>query len=251
MVLEWRMVYGDVEIFLYTNPSKISMGLFSKKKQEIVQSIHPSLHHQLVAQSFSHVRKDVQNMYDWIRYLHQQNKAQQEHINHLAGQVQSQVMHKEELDNRTQAHVRELNSRVFEVEKRVSQVHQAQAAHPVQTHELVSKIAEVMGNMRAPSVPYAAPTSSLQEKVIKKVQQHSKDYIKTAIRQLIAKYAKMSGIQLREILVEEQALCSRSSFYRLLGELEDDGLVNVLASGKEKVYTISLEAGAVQLENFK
>lgn len=225
------------------------MGLFSKKKQEVIPSIHPSVHHQLVAQSFSHVRKDVQNVYDWIRYLHQQNKAQQEHINHLSQKLESHAIQKEVLENRTQTNVHDLNSRVFEVEKRVAQIHQAQVSSPVQTHELVSKITEVMGAMHAKSAPYGTPTSSLQEKVIKKVQQHSKDYIKTAIRQLIAKYAKMSGIQLREILVEEQALCSRSSFYRLLGELEDDGLVSVFASGKEKVYALSSETGTVSIRN--
>ena len=65
---------------------------------------------------------------------------------------------------------------------------------------------------------------------------NSKDYVKTVIISLIKKYNRISAPQLKEILVEEQALCSKSSFYRLLVELEQEEEIGALQTGKEKAY---------------
>lgn len=77
---------------------------------------------------------------------------------------------------------------------------------------------------------------NLKEKIFKKVTRHSKDYIKSMLLGYIKKYGKISGLQLREIVVEEQGLVSKSSFYRLLIELEEDESLNVIHEGKEKHY---------------
>ena len=53
---------------------------------------------------------------------------------------------------------------------------------------------------------------------------------------MISKYGRISALDLREIIVDEQSLCSKSSFYRILEELELEQSVNVVAEGKEKVY---------------
>lgn len=77
---------------------------------------------------------------------------------------------------------------------------------------------------------------NLKEKIFKNVTRHSKDYIKSMLLSYIKKYGKISGLQLREIVVEEQGLASKSSFYRLLIELEEDDSVSVVHEGKEKHY---------------
>ena len=78
---------------------------------------------------------------------------------------------------------------------------------------------------------------------MRSLARNSKDYVKNAILGLIQKYQKITGLQLREILVEEQGLVSRSSFYRLLGELENEtqGL-SVIEHGKEKIYIMEQPA---------
>jgi len=53
---------------------------------------------------------------------------------------------------------------------------------------------------------------------------------------LIKKYQKISGLSLREIVVEEQGIVSKSSFYRILAEVEEEEEVNVVHEGKEKHY---------------
>lgn len=230
------------------------MGLFAKKKAQ-EPSHHPAVHQQLVAVSFNHVRKDVQNLYEWIRYLHTQNKAQQELINHLSRQIQSHAMRNSAIDEKSQAHIQELRSRIAEMDRKIASL----ASRPIEAPQVeptsevltrMSQIVERLEQKQSAPAPASSPSiSSLQEKVAKKVQQNSKEYIKNMIRGLIQKYNKISGLQLREIVVDEQALCSRSSFYRLLAEVEEEGAVQVLPNGKEKVYSLSSDAVAIQVRN--
>ena len=60
--------------------------------------------------------------------------------------------------------------------------------------------------------------------------------MKSLIKSLIIKYGQISALHLREIVVEEQALCSKSSFYRILEELETDEDLTVMHDKKEKKY---------------
>ena len=78
--------------------------------------------------------------------------------------------------------------------------------------------------------------TAIKEKIIKKITKNSKNYIKSVIYSLIKKYGRISAPQLKEIVVEEQGLCSKSSFYRLLSELESDNEVGIIRQGKEKLY---------------
>ena len=75
---------------------------------------------------------------------------------------------------------------------------------------------------------------------MKKISRHSKDYIKNTIFSLIKKYGKISAMNLREIIVEEQSLCSKSSFYRFLETIEKEGFAEVFSQGKEKFYVYKM-----------
>ena len=87
--------------------------------------------------------------------------------------------------------------------------------------------------------------SNLREKIFRNVTRQSKEYVKGMLVSLIKKYGNISGLNLREIVVEEQGLVSKSSFYRLLQEIEDHDYVHVLQQGKEKHYTWALHNSAV------
>ena len=71
---------------------------------------------------------------------------------------------------------------------------------------------------------------------MKKLTRNSKRYVKNIVLSYIQKYEQIPALQLREIVVDEQGLCSKSSFYRLLGELEQEEVVDVVQEGKEKTY---------------
>ncbi len=85
-----------------------------------------------------------------------------------------------------------------------------------------------------------ARKASLRERIIRKITKNSRDYIKSIIISYIEKYGKISALQLKEMVVEEQGLCSKSSFYRLLEEIEDNPDIGVIRKGKEKHYIVKI-----------
>jgi hypothetical protein len=88
-----------------------------------------------------------------------------------------------------------------------------------------------------PQAQGAATVNNLRERLIKKIIKSSKDHVKNLIKNLIIKYGQVSALHLREIIVEEQGLCSKSSFYRILEELETDEDISVIHDKKEKKYS--------------
>jgi predicted nucleic acid-binding Zn-ribbon protein len=99
--------------------------------------------------------------------------------------------------------------------------------------DLNRRIGEFQSNKEQITV---STRNNLKEKIFRKVTRHSKDYVKSMLISLIKKYDKISGLNLREIVVEEQGIVSKSSFYRLLSEIEEEDGIQVLHEGKEKHY---------------
>ena len=77
---------------------------------------------------------------------------------------------------------------------------------------------------------------SLKEKLIKRITKNSKQYVKGIILSYIRKYENVAALQLKEMVVDDQQLCSKSSFYRLMEELEQLEDIGVVREGKEKRY---------------
>ncbi len=77
---------------------------------------------------------------------------------------------------------------------------------------------------------------TISTRIIKTIKRQSKDYLRHSILSLIQKYGKITALQLRDIIVEEQALCSKSTFYRILEQIEDTDEITVIKKGKEKQY---------------
>jgi hypothetical protein len=110
-----------------------------------------------------------------------------------------------------------------------------------QLESMNKRIEGLANNMGAIEQKNAAK-SNLKEKIFKKITRHSKEYVKGMLISLIKKYQKISGLNLREIVVEEQGIVSKSSFYRLLTEIEEDDSISVVHQGKEKLYIFTLNA---------
>ena len=71
---------------------------------------------------------------------------------------------------------------------------------------------------------------------MRKLARNSKEYIKNMIVGLVHKYGKMAALQIREIVVEEQGLCSKSSFYRIMSEMEKEESLQLVNDGRRQVY---------------
>jgi len=228
--------------------------VFWKRKgvQEVQRQIQDVLMH-----SFNQVRRDVQNVYEWLRFLHDQNQQQQRLIEDLRQELVLMPKNKAEIRDLIDAHysLDPILERVAEIEGKLSKYEESDStkehselfhkSHELMSKshaEMISKLHEISTKMDAaqpqpaPQVVQRPQTSHLQEKIIRNVTRNSKRYIKNILIQTITKYDNISGLQLREIIVNEQGLVSRSSFYRLLLELESEGQVTVTQQGKEKIY---------------
>lgn len=206
--------------------------------------------------SFEHVKNDVKNLQAWVHHLNQQNNYQHQVSEHLRTQIGRLEQQRDKAFRLTRTEIRDLIDRYYSLEPVIDRIKRLEAevakkerppmALPEQKQDLspiIEKLADISSKMaqlehrRAPEPRIQAQTSHLKEKVIREVARRSKDYVKNVIHNLIQKYEKASGLQLREIVVEEQKLVSKSSFYRLLQELEDERRIAVLHRGKEKIYS--------------
>jgi hypothetical protein len=224
-----------------------------RKKGEVVAKIEKL--DDTLSVSFSHVKQDISKMNSWLGWLYNQHIEQQKTINILQERISSAHISPEQIRSMVEAHLptEEITGRIMHVERKINEV--ASSIHS--TEPLLKKVADlnsevklleenqkpIMDRLRSiadkvEKMGQARPRniSNLREKIMKKVAQRSQDYIKNLILSTIQRYDKVSALQLREMIVEEQRLCSKSSFYRFLTDLENHSDVEVVVSGKEKIY---------------
>lgn len=207
-----------------------------------------------VKTSFSSAKDDIGLLSQWVNYL----AAENQRLQHVLDEQSSVVaalprLTREDVKAIVDAHyqVEPMLERVRAVEHRVETMadyapkfDQLSRDHQdvfSQLRNLHSQVAE-LGTLRRQTVsPRTIPgtvsgPSALQEKVIKLAVRNSKDVIKESILKLIRMHGQVSGVSLRDSIVNEQGLCSKSSFYRLLEELEQSSDITVVDEGKEKRY---------------
>jgi hypothetical protein len=204
--------------------------------------------------SFQRVRNDMDNVNTWLNYLYSQDSHKQSLIEGLRGQVAhlsagAHPAHSEHSHPEMEGVLERLKNAEDKIEHVKVSVHSEQPVISRIT-ELNSKISLVEQNQKSiferlkdiavrvekAELSRTRSSMNLREKIIRKVARHSKEYIKNLILSTIGKYEQIQAIQLREMIVEEQGLCSKSTFYRLLEEIEAEDNVSMIARGKEKVY---------------
>ena len=185
-------------------------------------------------ESFQRVKQDNHALSQWVSYLYSQNnelhqKNQQmnnavRHLHHTVLEVKRQhqnQLSREDVRTIIDSHysIQPLLDKLKLIDERLTKIEQSRAQKPVIQHQ------------------YQQPKPTfLQEKVVRKITKRSKDYLKTFVQNIIQKYGKISALQIRDMVVEEQGLCSKSSFYRILEELEQEKAVGVVVGKKEKTY---------------
>ena len=234
------------------------MRLFTKNKK--VERGLTQLHY-LLTHSFKNVQKDTAYILNWLNYLYQKNMQQEQLIRDLQQELQYTPKNKEEIKKivdefysyeALQERIKELHEKVDELQKSHNDLHQKH-------HEIEPKIEAKIEELKAqlgtrkqelqPQVPPSgmdqltrrlekleAKRATIKEKIIKRITKNSKDYIKSIMLSYIKKYGNITALQLKEMVVEEQGLCSKSSFYRLLEEIEEEPEIGVIKKGKEKHY---------------
>lgn len=237
------------------------MGLFTKKKKVETGLIQLN---NLLTNSFRNVQKDTTYILHWLNYLYHKNLQQEQLIKNLQEELKYTPKSKEEirklldefysyepllnrikeLDNR----IEELRKFHIELNKSHSELYQKHHAIGPRLEALRARL-ETQQQRISPKISTTeidelnkrlekleAKKATIKEKIIKRITKNSKDYIKSIILSYIKKYGKITALQLKEMVVEEQGLCSKSSFYRLLEELEEEPEIGVIKKGKEKHY---------------
>ena len=190
------------------------MGLlFSKHKQETGRL------HYILKMAFERVKSDIQNIFHWINYLHDKHKLHDERLAKIEEKLQQTPTSHE--------HMRQIanfyspsNEMIDRLRGRIEELH-----------------------IRINNMEAQRPTAkvALKERLMKKISKNSKEYIKSVILGTIKKYGRIQGPQLKEIIVEEQGICSKSSFYRLLQEIEIEQEISSFTQGKEKTYFLKTQ----------
>ena len=194
----------------------------------------------LLKKSFANVKRDTTGIFQWMNYFYRKGVEQEQLIKKL--QMELSYMPKTREDIRRiiddyysfesiMARMRELNEKIDELARR----------QPVQIEKYVQQPA-IKENY--PDISYIEKRlemleqkkMSIKEKIMRRLTRNSKEYVKGVIISYIRKYEKISALQLKEIVVDEQNFCSKSSFYRLLEEIENLDDIGFIKQGKEKLY---------------
>jgi len=189
----------------------------------------------LLARSFANVKNDTQKLFQWMNYLYQKNLEQESQIKQLNLEL-SYIPKKPEdirkivdsyysFDN-IQDRITMLNEKIDNLssKEKISSISHQQT-HPG-IYEIEQRIKHLEDQGKA----------TIREKVIKRVTRNSKEYVKQLMLSYIRKYAQIGALQLKDMVVHDQGLCSKSSFYRILDDIEALEEIGVVKQGKQKYY---------------
>lgn len=222
--------------------------MFWEKEKDNVTEKRLKQMNEILKKSFANVKRDTSNIFQWLNYFYRKNMEQEQSIKRL--QMELSYMPKTREDIRhiiddyysfesIMGKVRELNEKVDELRKqplRVEKFVQQPMPKEMQDISYIEKRLERLEHKRI----------SIKEKIMQRLTRNSKDYVKSIILSYIKKYEKISALQLREMVVDEQNFCSKSSFYRLLEEIEELDDIGVIRHGKEKHYISKAKAYTVK-----
>ena len=200
---------------------------------------------ELLKKSFANVKRDTTSIFQWMNYFYRKGMEQEQTIKRLQVELSYMPKTREEIRRIVDdyysfegimAKMRELSEKVEELARK----------QPVQAERAMPREVEGISSIEKRLERLEQKRLSMREKIMKRLTRNSKEYVKSVILSYIKKYERISALQLKEIIVDEQNLCSKSSFYRLLEEIEQLDDVGVIKQGKEKHYMSKTRAYAVK-----
>ena len=201
---------------------------------------------EILKKSFANVKRDTTSIFEWLNYFYRKNMEQEQAIRKLQLELSYAPKTREEIRRiiddyysfeGIMAKIREMNKRLDELAIKQPMQAEKYVPQPVvkEMHTDFSYIEKRLERLEQKKM-------SIKEKIMRRLTRNSKEYVKSVILSYIKKYEKISALQLKEIVVDEQNFCSKSSFYRLLEEIEEIDYVGVVKQGKEKHYISKTKA---------
>lgn len=187
----------------------------------------------LLSQSFGNVKRDTNTIFQWLNYFYKKNLEQEQLIKQLQLELSYAPKSKEDIKKILEEYYsyEPILKKIKEIDEKIEAL-KSQKRPYFEAPKPVYELEEVKTRLDKLEQKKAA----IKEKIIKRITKNSKEYIKSIVLSYIKKYEKISALQLKEIVVDEQGLCSKSSFYRILEEIESMDEIGTIKQGKEKQY---------------
>jgi len=187
--------------------------------------------HILLSRSFSNVKNDTYKIFQWLNHLNQKNMDQENQIKQLQLELSHIPKKPEDIrkiidsyysyDNLIER-IKMINERIDNLPYKREEVSEATPG----IHKIEQRLAHLEDQRKA----------TIRDKVVKRVTRNSKEYVKQLMLSYIRKYTQIGALQLKDMIVYDQGLCSKSSFYRLLDEIEALEDIGTVKKGKQKYY---------------
>ena len=204
--------------------------MFWIKTQSNVERKLSQMHH-LLARSFSNVKRDTQSLFQWFNYLYKQDLEQQNQIKQLQLELSYIPKKPEDIRKIVDSYYSFDNvmERIKIINEKVDNLSTKKGLEP-QTHPEIHEITQRLTQLEDQK------KATIREKVVKRVTRNSKEYVKNLMLSYIRKYTQIGALQLKDMVVYDQGLCSKSSFYRLLDEIEALEDIGTVKKGRQKYY---------------
>lgn len=173
----------------------------------------------------NHVKNYSQAFNEWVRYFNNRHTEQEERIKAL-----EYYLHQDHASR-----ISTVESWIHYMPKTKEDIHSMVNDHST-LQELRIKLEEIRRRIDELEPNKVSPKQSIREKVMSKLSKNSKQYVKNLIISIIRKYQKIPALELKEMVVDEQRVCSKSSFYRILAEAERENDIQAERIGREKIY---------------
>ena len=186
--------------------------------------------HDLLARSFANVKRDTANLFQWTNFLYQKSLEQESLIKRLEMELSYTPKKPEDIKRiiDTYYSYENLLNKIKALDQKIEFLEQKKPFK-----EKISIAGEIENRLERLEHQKKA---SIREKIVKRLTRNSKEYVKNMILSHIRKYGQIGALQLKDIIVDEQGLCSKSSFYRVLGAIEALEDIGVAKKGREKFY---------------
>ena len=216
---------------------------WKKEKKDVLPQKQLVAMNELLKRSFSNVKRDTANIFQWLQYLYRKNIEQEQLIRSMQLELSYMPKTREEIRKIVDdyysfegmmAKLRQLDARVEELAAAKAQ--QAQSQQVVIHKETPQRMDNDINIIEKRLERLEQKKASVKERIVKRIARNSKEYVKSVILSYIRKYEKISALHLKDMVVDEQNFCSKSSFYRLLDEIEQLDDIGVIKHGKEKHY---------------
>ena len=223
--------------------------MFWKKDDEAEKRVRQM--NELLKKSFANVKRDTTNIFQWLNYFHRKGMEQEQLVKKLQLELSYMPKTREEIRKIIDDYYsfESILSRIRELDNKVNELMTGQTKfehpQPQIVREAQKEVIVDLSGIEKRLEKLEQKKLSIKEKIMKRLTRNSKEYVKSVMISYIKKYEKISALQLKEILVDEQNFCSKSSFYRLLEEIEQLEGIGVIKKGKEKLY-VSKAARQIQ-----